>query len=161
MEKRMKEKDKMAKKTTPLKKDHYYVAKYKGNNGDLIVGRIKSVRSNGEIVLVNLLTEKNSVKMAHVLLERNKRVSKAHALEVVDIHNQTGSRAKAKMHAIGLPEYGKKKKPEQVPLPTIDDTKHRQISTLMSSLDALMGAVEELLGAVKELLTVVRSKSSC
>lgn len=114
----------MNKKTSPFKKGHYYVARYKGNNGDLIVGRIKSVRSNGEIVLVNLLTEKNSVKKAEVLRRRNKRVTMGHAVAVVDIYRQTGSRAKAKAHAIGLPEVGKKKEPEQTELP-IDKTKEK------------------------------------
>lgn len=85
---------------TEFKAGQYWVAKYNGNNGDLIVGRVRSVRTTGEVVLVNLLTDKIATKSAKVLAVRNKRVVKAQALAVVDCYKRTGSRAKARKLAV-------------------------------------------------------------
>lgn len=60
----------------------YVIVKFNGKNGDLIVGHIKSVRRSGEVVLINLLTNKISTKKAEVLEIRNLVVSKAVAMRV-------------------------------------------------------------------------------
>lgn len=53
------------------RKGQYVLCKFKGNNGDLIAGRVESVRWNGKIILTNLLTDSPSTKDASVLDARN------------------------------------------------------------------------------------------
>lgn len=59
------------------------ICKYKGKGGDLIVGRVESVRTNGEVLLTNLVSDTRSVKKASVLSARNMIVSKADAMAVL------------------------------------------------------------------------------
>lgn len=65
-----------------FKKGQYVVCRYDGDNGDLIVGKVESVRSNGEVLLTNLLTNGHSVKSHAVLVARNKIVPKKVALHL-------------------------------------------------------------------------------
>jgi len=66
-----------------LRKDRYVICKYEGDNGDLIVGKIASVRSNGDIVLVNLLSGQRAVKHVDILAKRNIVVFKVIAEKVI------------------------------------------------------------------------------
>jgi|WetSurSiteA1Bulk_404760.scaffolds.fasta_scaffold20335_3 hypothetical protein len=88
----------------PVKAGQYYAAAYNGDNGDLIIGRVKSVRRNGEVLLENLLSVsgKTSVKKIEVLLKRNKRVTGLQADAVVKEYKKTGSRAAARQKAVSL-----------------------------------------------------------
>lgn len=87
-----------------LKKGQHVVCKYNGsNNGDLIVGRVESVRTNGDIILTNLLTGSRSTKKEAVLRRRNRIVSKKQATLVVACFKQSGDRAKARKVAVSLP----------------------------------------------------------
>lgn len=54
-----------------FRKGMHLIAKYEGENGDLILGRIESVRSNGEILGINLLTNARFVKSTAVVERRN------------------------------------------------------------------------------------------
>lgn len=66
------------------RKGQYIACKYQGTgNGDLIVGRIDSVRTNGHIVGVNLLTGKAFAKAASTVGDRNVVISKSQADEIV------------------------------------------------------------------------------
>jgi dCMP deaminase len=94
----------MAKKTE-FKKGQYYAAKYNGDNGDLIIGRIKSVRTCAEVILVNLLTGNTSTKKTSVLTVRNKRVSKANADKLVALFKKTGDKAAVRRMAVELPSF--------------------------------------------------------
>lgn len=94
----------MAKKSE-FKKGQFYAAKHKGNNGDLIVGEVKSVRKNGDVILTNLLTGNRSVKGADILKSRNKRISKAQAYALQAEYAKTGDRQKVRAMAVALPAY--------------------------------------------------------
>lgn len=87
-----------------FKAGQYYAAKYKGDNGDLIVGKIKSVRSNGEVILVNLLTNAVATKSSAVLASRNKRITKIQADRLVAIAKHTNKRD-AREAAVGMPSF--------------------------------------------------------
>lgn len=72
------------------RKDQYVICKYNGDNGDLIVGRIESVRTNGLVNLTNLLTGKVATKKSSVLTRRNLVVKKAVADTIVRIERVDG-----------------------------------------------------------------------
>lgn len=87
----------------------YYAAKYNGSNGDLIVGRVKSVRSNGDVILTNLLTGNRSTKATKatkILLHRNHRITKKQADELVWIDKKIG-KATARSQAVLMWEASK------------------------------------------------------
>jgi hypothetical protein len=85
---------KKEKRVSPYKAGHYYAAKYnlaKGKtNGDLIVGVVKSVRANGDVILTNLLNGRRSVKDEEKSMKRNKRVRKDQADKIVEIFKREG-----------------------------------------------------------------------
>ena len=66
-----------------FKKGQHVVCKYQGKGGDLIVGVVDSVRTNGDVILINLLSGAKSTKKASVLAKRNKVVPKAVAIQVL------------------------------------------------------------------------------
>jgi hypothetical protein len=80
----------MSKNGKPVKAGHYYAAKYHGDNGDLIVGRVESVRSSGVVILTNLISGNRSTKDIDVLSKRNVRVSKTEADEILDVFKTKG-----------------------------------------------------------------------
>jgi hypothetical protein len=88
----------------PVKAGQYYAAAYNGDNGDLIVGLVKSVRRNGEVILKNLLSGKNSTKSISVLLRRNKRITKAQAAQILGVYVGDG-KPTARKFAVGLKPY--------------------------------------------------------
>lgn len=76
---------------TPTARQHskyragqYVIVRMNGDNGDLIVGEIKSARACKDIVGVNLLTGERFTKNEDVLLKRNLVVFKKVAMQVVD-----------------------------------------------------------------------------
>ena len=66
-----------------FKKGQHVICKYQGTGGDLLVGRVESVRTNGDVLLTNLVSDTRSVKKASVLATRNMIVTKVQALEVL------------------------------------------------------------------------------
>jgi hypothetical protein len=85
------------------RKGYYVVCKYKGDrNGDLIVGIIDSVRSNGKVICTNLLTGSPSTKDIKVFMKRNIIVPKRRALSVVELFKSTGDRTQARDMAVAL-----------------------------------------------------------
>jgi len=76
----------------PYKKGYWVICKYKGNNGDLIAGRVESVRTNGKVILTNLLTGGLATKDAAVLLKRNVVVNKATTSKVIAIFEAQGKK---------------------------------------------------------------------
>lgn len=66
-----------------LRKGQHVIAKQHGEGGDLIVGRIDSVRSSGHVTGVNLLTQAVFTKKFDVLLSRNMVCTKREAEKVV------------------------------------------------------------------------------
>lgn len=61
--------------TKKFKIGDYYAARYRGRNGDLILGQVREVKRD-EVVLVNLLTGEAARKSPDVLVQRNARVDK-------------------------------------------------------------------------------------
>lgn len=97
-----------------IRKGHYYAAKYRGDNGDLILGRVVSVKRDDTVELKNLLTGRRSKKKVSVLIVRNRRISKAYAGAILNVWKMTKDRQKTRTAANMAPEYNKgaaKKKP--------------------------------------------------
>lgn len=86
-----------------LRKNNYVLCKYRGDNGDLIAGRVVSVRRNGEVVLENLLTGHRSLKSIKVLEKRNVKVTKKAASRVLRAFQQMG-KAAARLEAVLVAE---------------------------------------------------------
>jgi len=99
---------------------HYYAAKYHGENGDLILGKVKSVRSNGEVVCANLLSGDVSTKAVDVLASRNHRISKAQADELLALWEETGDRKQVRDSAVNM---SIKQMELPVHVPTVDPMK--------------------------------------
>ena len=78
-----------------MKKGQYYAARFHGQNGDLVVGRIESVRKNGDIILTNMLTGNRSVKKATVLSHRNHQVTKTEADQIASKPTHAAARLQA------------------------------------------------------------------
>lgn len=75
---------------------HYVLCKSELNesksNGDLIVGRVVSVRANGRVECINLITGRPSLKTTANLLSRNYRGSKNEADHVLGIYTRQPTR---------------------------------------------------------------------
>jgi hypothetical protein len=109
----------MPKKRCPVEKGQYYAVKYKGSGGDLVIGQVQSVRSNGHVVSTNLLNGKTSTKKIDIFLQRNKRVSGNQAKKIISAFKKNGKLA-ARKAAISAPEFrNSKSKPEQLQLPEV------------------------------------------
>ena len=80
------------KKKRPFKKGYWVICRYSGENGDLIAGRVESVRTNGKVLLTNLLTGALATKDANTLLKRNLVVNKATTDKVVAIFEAQGKK---------------------------------------------------------------------
>lgn len=83
----------------------HYAAKYRGANGDLIVGVVKSVRMSGHVHLTNLLSGSDVFKTADVLAVRNKRISKAQAKKLVTLWEKTKDTAQVREAAVNTPAF--------------------------------------------------------
>jgi len=81
---------------------HYYAVKYLGDNGDLILGKVESVRTTGEVILTNLLTENRSVKATKILLGRNHRISKREADTLLALYKKTKNVQTVRKAAVAL-----------------------------------------------------------
>jgi hypothetical protein len=97
-----------------VKARQYWAVRHNGDNGDLILGRVKSVRTTGEVVLTNLLTGKLSTKKINVLLVRNKRIKKEQADVILDIYQRKG-RPAARAEAVRMKSPYEPRQ-EQLPL---------------------------------------------
>jgi hypothetical protein len=100
----------MSRKKNEFRKDQHVLCRYNGDNGDLIVGRIESVRKNGDVILTNLLSGNKSVKKASVLSARNCVVIKKNADAVVKCAKEHGTQkarelAVATVHDLELEKH--------------------------------------------------------
>lgn len=104
-----------------LAKGWYVACKYKGENGDLVLGKVLSVRrkSTGDVQLVNLLTGAKVFKQYKVLMSRNKRIDNTQKDKLLEVWEKTKSRAKTKKAAIEMPEFeGRGKRKKEPPVKT-------------------------------------------
>jgi hypothetical protein len=87
-----------------IKAGQHYVCKYKDNSekgGDLIVGRVISMRRNGDVIFANLLTMKRAVKHVDVLMRRNFKTGKRQAQDIVAAY-ASGGKSAARAAAVRL-----------------------------------------------------------
>jgi hypothetical protein len=82
-----------------LRPGQHVVARYRGHNGDLIVGRVEEVTAT-RAVLINLLTGARVQKALDVVTRRNARVAKL-AAEAVQIFWAT-TRDKARTRELAV-----------------------------------------------------------
>lgn len=143
--------------SSSIKAGQYYAARYQGHNGDLIVGRVKSVRATGEVVLVNLLTDQLSTKSIGVLALRNKRISKAQAVELVETAKKIG-KAGARIQAAAMPVFGQR----QTELPLTPETPHTEID-IEAELDQIWVKMDQvwvtMRNELRDLIKRVLAKS--
>jgi len=91
---------------TNPKKGQYVVCKHLGDNGDLLLGRIESVRSSGEVLLTNFLDKKMSIKSIKILKQRNHRASAAEVKLLMKLYMKTRDKQKVRLAAVGLGRKG-------------------------------------------------------
>jgi hypothetical protein len=114
------------------RKGQHVVCAYHGDNGDLIVGRVESVRSNGDVILRNLLTDNRSVKGREILSQRNVIVSKRQAQRVVDEASHSNAKEARKLAVVIA--NGTKSEPTGDPVEHVEH-EETDLQTLMRSLD--------------------------
>lgn len=85
-----------------MKTGDYVICRYNGESGDVIAGRIVTVKRNGKVDLVNLLTNTDSTRARVDLNRRNLVVSKATAMKVVGVFEATKDKKKARDEACNL-----------------------------------------------------------
>jgi hypothetical protein len=89
------------KKQPVLKKGRYVLCRYNGDNGDLIAGRVESVRTNGDVICKSLLNGARHVKLLSVFKQRNVLVTKGDADKVVAAF-KLGGKKLARVEAVKL-----------------------------------------------------------
>ena len=124
----------------PIKAGHFYAAKYHGNNGDLIVGKVKSVRVTGEVVLINLLSDKIATKKVDVLRARNKRISASQADRLLSTARLEGKAAARKLAVSMKPWSGYVEEPPTQPKINLDIEKevHELVNHYFNDLHGLI-----------------------
>jgi hypothetical protein len=143
----------MAKHT--MKKGDFYAAKYRGSNGDLILGEVKSVRRDGDVILTNLLTGNRSTKTRKVLESRNHLVTKSDVNYILYRYKKEG-KAAARLSAVrywtmkSRPTFGSKAKAAEEKLLKAKNAKRKklvlQIRRLARQLDQVSSDLANLQG---------------
>lgn len=135
-----------------FKKGQYYAAKYDGINGDLLLGQIKSVRSDGEILLTNLLTGNLSTKKAEVLAQRNKRIKKKQADEMLALWEKTRSKKQVRDFALDAEPFDGYKKQAKVEEPKLDIMGMLDITPVLPGIQlAPMPVLERIANALEQI----------
>ena len=120
-----------------IKAGHYYAIKYRGKgNGDLIVGRVKSFRANGDVVSTNLLNGRTSTKDAKQFIRRNKRVRKKDADSLLELWDSCKDKQVVREAAVLLSAFGTRKKQQDLPM--------EKKLVLMSNRDLLEEKIKQL-----------------
>jgi hypothetical protein len=122
-----------------FKKGQYVACRHNGTgNGDLIVGRIQSVRSSGHVICQNLLTGVTSTKLARVLRKRNFLVSKKEAYSIL----AAGSAVAARAAAVAL--YCKRQAAAPRRIGRTKETLQHRVSRLERVVESLRVSMEKL-----------------
>jgi hypothetical protein len=132
---------------TAHKKGQHVVCRYGlsdgKSNGDLVVGRIESVRTNGDVILTRLPEGTRAVKGADVLSSRNVVVTKREAEEVLAVIATRGPNA-GRAAAVYVARRALERSPGQLalkpntgraaaPVPTPEE----KVKAAVATLDAL------------------------
>lgn len=95
----------------------YWAVKVRGTGGDLVLGKIISVRTNKEdplIISENLLSGGTSTKLASILLSRNIRISKRQAMKFVKMLKDGKTKEEIREEVVKYcQDKSKKKSPAQ------------------------------------------------
>lgn len=166
-----------------IRAGQYYAAKYQGDNGDLILGKVKSVRRNGEVLCINMLNKETSIKSTEILLRRNVRVSKKLVVEALNLYQSSQDKQAVRdflveaykeykslvLYANSLKQYPRatKPKPFVVEAPTEvglaamklkkSTIKPVQIASALVDLKLVKKLVDELQVAIQRLITQIES----
>lgn len=116
-----------------FRKGMHVIAKYEGDNGDLIVGRIESVRTNGDIIGENLLTGARFTKHSSILEKRNVICTKAIAFAVIQAAD--GDKKIARKEAVAFSRLlnGKSEAKEEK-VKAADEKKIKRATDILSKL---------------------------
>ena len=161
-------KEDKVKKINVVKHQHY-ACRYRGDNGDLIVGRVISGRRGGDIQLINLLTGSKAFKSHEVLAQRNKRVTKRQADQIVKIWEKTKNKATARAAAVATKEFfgeerrptDKTDKPQAAPkrAPSLANPSQGSVQTSLPLDEArYYNLILRLTEAVENLTEAIKSK---
>lgn len=142
------------------KAGHYCAVAFHGDNGDLIVGYVESIRASrkrgdgstkqGRVVCRNLLTGHTSTKEMSVISLRNKRITKKQAHELIALWNETKHKASVRKAAVELPLCHWKEDKVVAPPPTTSPTAERLkiasglVRVILTCATALMDQIEAL-----------------
>jgi hypothetical protein len=85
-----------------IRAGHYYAAKHIDGPDDIIVGRITSVRSNGEVIYLDLLSGKPLAMKLKVLIECGHRISKAQVDDLLAVWKKTTDPLEVRRKATAL-----------------------------------------------------------
>lgn len=151
-----------------VKTGQYWACRFNGKNGDIILGRVQSVRRNGSVILLNMLTKTTSTKSIDVLLARNKRILRKQAWELEgefekmkNVRPEHEAMRLTRQKAVEAPEYIAKKRGEakQLSLPLepkkVKPKKTQEpvpVTRLVRSMQENLGQAITHLEAVVELL---------
>jgi hypothetical protein len=86
-------------------------------NGDVIVGQVESVRTNGKVLIKNLISGGISIKKMATLMRKNVRITKKQTDRILATHRTQGWNA-AKEEAVLVYEEIKRAEGRPVPPPT-------------------------------------------
>lgn len=151
----------------PPRAGEFWAIRMRGDNGDLIVGQVMSIRSTkavkkgekkGSVVCKNLLTDHKSTKDMPVFVDRNKRVSKQQAMELVDLWNQTKDKKKVREAAVLMPEFSGNMKKD----PPYSDANpaEQQLNAIEASIRCIMRDVRTLHSTLIDLQFKLLDKSA-
>jgi hypothetical protein len=135
-----------------FKAGHYYAAAYNGDNGDLIVGRVRSVRTTGEVLLTNMITGKISTKSADVLGSRNKRITKTQAWELAE-YAEHHSKAEVRKLAVSMLAFGERPAvPDSLPPPSDLEKALKSLLKISGHMIDVLKPIIEQLGEMQKML---------
>jgi hypothetical protein len=126
----------------------FYAAKYAGDNGDLILGRVNSMRKTGHVILENLLTGNTSTKNISVLLKRNSKISKKDSDLILKVWRSTRRKSDTRKRAVEITSKKSNNNPKVVVIGTSNRKGLQSISvglrTLIIQLEDLSRRLESL-----------------
>jgi hypothetical protein len=129
------------KKEVKLAAGMWVHCKYRGKNGDLIVGQVRSVRTTGDVIGINALTGNKFRKEMTALLKRNDRCSKKVAMEIVAAFNKNSSEQEARECSVA--HYERRSKKRMVALSS-DGVTDAMLHAIVQDIETLRARVAKL-----------------
>ena len=90
----------------PIQSNHYYVINYDGkHNGELMLAKVTSVRRNGSIQLMDMLTGRDAHKTTKEITEKYKRINAEQANTLLSMYNDTKDKRLIRKAGIAMPLF--------------------------------------------------------